>query len=161
MSSGCGKTLIFPHLPKDKYIFLGQFDYAVTSVACCKDSADLADKAYKLLYDEEMQKDNVQDVLEKLNQYNSISKWKVNLKKLISVLPKEHSINKFEYEIEENILDRDVFCYIYKLNEKENVTYFKIPLIVKLHKIKDSYSSRIILEVFNKKTIIKERIIKL
>lgn len=122
---------------------------------------ELAEKAYELLYNEEMQKINIQNVREKSSQYNLISKWKENLKSLISTLPKEHSINKFESKTDENISDRDVFCYIYKLNEKENVTYFKIPFIVKLHKIKDSYSSRIILKIVSKKFILKERIIKL
>lgn len=153
--ASCNQPILFINNP------LQQFDYIVNSVACCKNIMELAEKAYELLYNEEMQKINIQNVREKSSQYNLISKWKETLKSLISTLPKEHSINKFESKTDENISDRDVFCYIYKLNEKENVTYFKIPFIVKLHKIKDSYSSRIILEVCNKKIIIKERIIKL
>ena len=151
----CNRPILFINNP------LCQFDYAVKSVACCKSIVDLTDKTYMLLYDEEMQKNNIKDVIEKLNRYNTVSKWKKNLKKLISMLPKEHHINKFKAKTEENISDRDVFCYLSKLNEKENVTYFKIPFVLKLYKIKDSYSSRIILKIVHKEIIIKERIIML
>lgn len=135
----------------------GQFDYAIKSIACCKDIVDLGQKAKQLLYDEELQSKNIKDVLYKLNQNNGIDHWQANLKKLISILPNEHSIDNFSQQIDNNLSDRDAFNYLNNLNEKEQTKIITIPFLFNLYKLKDLYSSRTILNIMNMNLILRNR----
>lgn len=87
----------------------GHMDYMYSCAGYCKDVSDLSEKVKLLLSSEKAREINVTELQKKILMDIGPQSWMNKLKKIISELPKQHTIRKFSRSLPETLDDLDAY----------------------------------------------------
>lgn len=125
---------------------VGQLDYITKSPYYCKNMDELKTKLEELITDENKRVENVKLIKKLIAQNDSLECFKNNLLEIENIKPQKHSVYMFNEIIADEIIENDVYRYIYSTKRKVVLDIYWLKII----KYKNKLRKYIIISIFSK-----------